>query len=178
MRRARFRGIAKFRKGGKADTNDKFAKAYFANRSKGTVARAKNLEKRIEKIQTEDKIEKPKAGYALKLDFGEMPRSGQMVMALEGIGHTFGTLHSSGEAGRDSARRERQESRGKRRLVVSRRERDSESRRTDCSRRRERDRQVNTAQDHRRRTQAARGDSPTGRECPNWLHAAGTRVAG
>lgn len=84
------RGIAKFRKGGKADTNDKFAKAFFANRSRRTVGRAKNLEKRVEHILTEEKIDKPKAGYALKLDFGEMPRSGQMVMALEQVGMRFG----------------------------------------------------------------------------------------
>lgn len=83
------RGIAKFRKGGKADTNDKFAKAFFANRSKATVARAKSIEKRIEHLQTDEKIFKPKAGYALKLDFGEMPRSGQMVLQLENIGHSF-----------------------------------------------------------------------------------------
>lgn len=85
------RGIAKFRKGGKADTNDKFAKAYFANRSKATVGRATHLEKRIEKILTEDKLEKPKAGYAMKLEFGEMPRSGQMVLGLEDVGMAFGS---------------------------------------------------------------------------------------
>lgn len=83
------RGIAKFRKGGKADTNDKFAKGFFANRGKATVARAKHLEKRIEQIETNEKIEKPKPGYALKLDFGEMPRSGQMVLSLEEVGYTF-----------------------------------------------------------------------------------------
>lgn len=83
------RGVAKFRKGGKADTNDKFAKGFFANRSKATVARAKHIEKRIEHIQTVEKIDKPSAGYAMKLDFGEMPRSGQMVMALEQIGKSI-----------------------------------------------------------------------------------------
>lgn len=83
------RGIAKFRQGGKADTNDKFAKGFFANRGKATVARAKGIEKRIEHLQTDEKIDKPKAGYALKLDFGEMPRSGQMVLSLEEIGHGF-----------------------------------------------------------------------------------------
>ncbi len=83
------RGIAKFRKGGKADTNDKFAKGFFANRGKETVRRAKALERRIEVLQTDEKIDKPKAGYALKLDFGEMPRSGQMVMSLEDMGFTY-----------------------------------------------------------------------------------------
>lgn len=84
------RGIAKFRKGGKADSNDKFAKGFFANRGKETVRRAKTIERRIEILQTDEKIDKPKAGYALKLDFGEMPRSGQMVLQLDELGMRFG----------------------------------------------------------------------------------------
>lgn len=87
------RGIAKFRKGGKADSNDKFAKGFFANRGKETVRRAKAIERRIEVLQTDEKIDKPKAGYALKLDFGEMPRSGQLVLSLEDVGFTY---HESG----------------------------------------------------------------------------------
>lgn len=83
------RGIAKFRKGGKADTNDKFAKGFFANRGKATVSRAKSIEKRIEHLQTDDKVDKPRAGYAMKLDFGEMPRSGQIVLTLQDVAHTF-----------------------------------------------------------------------------------------
>lgn len=83
------RGIARFRKGGKADTNDKFAKGFFGNRSKETVARAKQIERRIETLLTRDKIDKPKAGYQLKLNLSEMPRSGQVVMTLEEVGHAF-----------------------------------------------------------------------------------------
>lgn len=44
-------------------------------------------------MQTDEKIEKPKAGYALKLDFGETPHSGQTVLSLENIAHTFDLLH-------------------------------------------------------------------------------------
>lgn len=87
------RGVAKFRRGGKADTNDKFARGFFANRSRATVARAKHLERRIEQLQTEDRVDKPRAGYALKLDFGDAasrPRSGQVVMTLESVGIRFG----------------------------------------------------------------------------------------
>jgi ATPase subunit of ABC transporter with duplicated ATPase domains len=88
------RGLAKFRKGGKADTNDKFAKGFFANRGKETVRRAKAVERRIELLQTENKIDKPRAGYALKLDLNgrglaEMPRSGQMVLTAQDLGHSF-----------------------------------------------------------------------------------------
>ncbi|MBI4674557.1 MAG: ABC-F family ATP-binding cassette domain-containing protein [Chloroflexi bacterium] len=102
------RGIAKFRKGGKADTNDKFAKAFFANRGKATVGRAKNIEKRIERLQTDEKIDKPKAGYALKLDFGEMPRSGQMVLQLEEVGHSFDVLRLTNDERRETSNVKRQ----------------------------------------------------------------------
>ena len=66
---AHLRGLAKFRKGGKADTNDGFAKGFFANRGKGTVGRAKHIERHIEQILTEEKIEKPRPSWQLKLDF-------------------------------------------------------------------------------------------------------------
>lgn len=52
-----FRGIAVFRKGGKADSGDKFAKGFFANRGLETVRRAKSIEKRVERLLTVDKID-------------------------------------------------------------------------------------------------------------------------
>jgi ATP-binding cassette subfamily F protein 3 len=79
------RGIAKFRKGGKGDTGDKFARGFFANRTKETVARAKAIEKRIEKLMTEDRIDKPRQSWHMKLDFGETPASGQDVLILEDV---------------------------------------------------------------------------------------------
>ncbi len=86
---AHMRGIARFRKGGKADTGDKFAKGFFANRGLETVRRAKAIERRVERLQTEDKIDKPMASWQLKLDFGEMPRGGQIVLTLEKLGHAY-----------------------------------------------------------------------------------------
>ncbi len=77
------RGIAKFRKGGKGDTGDKFAKGFFANRTKETIARAKAIEKRVERLMTEDRIDKPRQSWHMKLDFGETPASGQDVLILE-----------------------------------------------------------------------------------------------
>jgi len=88
------RSIAKFRKGGKADTGDKFAKGFFANRGRETIRRAKQIERRIEHLLTDEKI-KPQRSWQMKLDFGAMPRGGQIVMALEDVGFTF--------AGRDVA---------------------------------------------------------------------------
>ncbi len=64
------RGVARFKKGGKGDSGDKFAKGFFANRTKGTIARAKNLERRLEYLQTEGHINKPQKDWQMKLDFG------------------------------------------------------------------------------------------------------------
>jgi ATP-binding cassette subfamily F protein 3 len=90
------RALASYRKGGKADrtvNGDKFAAGkhgFFANRSVETSRRAKGIEQRIEKLLTEDKIDKPKSNWQMKLDFGEMTRGGQIVLALEDVGQAFG----------------------------------------------------------------------------------------
>lgn len=79
------RGQAVFRKGGKADTGDKFARGFFANRSRGTVKRAKNIEQRLEKLLTEDRIEKPRQSWQMKLDLSGAPSSGRDVIVLEDL---------------------------------------------------------------------------------------------
>jgi len=84
------RGLAQFRKGGKADSGDKFAKGFFANRSLETVRRAKQIERRIEHLMTDERIERPARTYEMKLDFGAMPRSGQIVVTLDDLGFAFG----------------------------------------------------------------------------------------
>ena len=85
-----FRDIARFKVGGKGDSGDKFARGYFANRTKGTVARAKHIEERLQKLLDEDKVDKPKQGWQMKLEFGPMTRGGQTVLTLENLGHRFG----------------------------------------------------------------------------------------
>lgn len=84
------RGLAKFKRGGKADTGDKFAKGFFANRGAGTVGRAKHIEQRLEKLLTDEKIEKPKAGWQMKLEFGGVPASGREVLTLEKLAVGYG----------------------------------------------------------------------------------------
>ena len=87
------RSIAQFRKGGKADSGDKFAggkHGFFANRGLATVRKGKVIEQRIEKLLSEDKVDKPQGSWQMKLDFGEMTRGGQIVVALEDAGHAFG----------------------------------------------------------------------------------------
>jgi ATP-binding cassette, subfamily F, member 3 len=81
---AHIRGLTKMKKGGKADSGDKFAKGFFGNRSTKNVAgRAKHIEARIEKIQTEDRIEKPKQNWQMKLDFGAPPHQSRDVLVTE-----------------------------------------------------------------------------------------------
>jgi ATP-binding cassette subfamily F protein 3 len=87
---AHLRDLAKFRRGGKADSGDKFAKAFFANRSRKTVRRAKRIETRIDHLMTDEHVDKPQQEWRMRLEFGEPLRSGQMVVALEDLGHTFG----------------------------------------------------------------------------------------
>jgi ATP-binding cassette, subfamily F, member 3 len=85
------RAIGKFRKGGKADSGDKFAKGFFANRSKETIRRAKHLEHRLEKLVTEDKVEKPKESWQMKLEFDDTPVSGREVLVLEDLCVGYGS---------------------------------------------------------------------------------------
>ncbi len=84
------RGIAKFRKGGKADSGDKFAKGFFANRGLETVRRAKQVEARIEKLLTEDRVDKPKQSWQMKVDFDATTISGRDVLRLDDVSVGYG----------------------------------------------------------------------------------------
>ncbi|HSL43653.1 MAG TPA: ABC-F family ATP-binding cassette domain-containing protein [Anaerolineales bacterium] len=81
---AHIRGLTKMKKGGKADGGDKFAKGFFGNRATKNVAgRAKHIEARLEKILTEDRIEKPKSSWQMKLDFGAPAHQSKDVLVTE-----------------------------------------------------------------------------------------------
>jgi ATP-binding cassette subfamily F protein 3 len=79
------RRTARFRRGGKADTPDKFAKGFFGNRAKGTVARAKNIERRLEHLLTDERIDKPHQSWQMKLDFGATPASGHAALSTHDL---------------------------------------------------------------------------------------------
>ncbi|MCK7506411.1 MAG: hypothetical protein MZV70_21725 [Desulfobacterales bacterium] len=88
---AHIRGLTKMKKGGKADGGDKFAKGFFGNRATKNVAgRAKHIEARIEKLLTEDRIERPKQNWQMKLDFGAPAHQSKDVLVTESlsIGYT------------------------------------------------------------------------------------------
>jgi len=84
------RGLARFRKGGKADTKDGFASGFFAGRSAGTLQRAKNTERRIEKILNEDRIDKPRQDWQMKLEFDPAETGGNDVLSLEDLAIGYG----------------------------------------------------------------------------------------
>jgi ATP-binding cassette subfamily F protein 3 len=85
------RSLTVMKKGGKADSGDKFAKGFFGNKATKRVAgRAKNIEARIETLLTDEKIEKPRGSWNLKLDFGKPDHQSKDVLVTESlsIGYT------------------------------------------------------------------------------------------
>lgn len=94
LRRAagHLRGLTVMKKGGKADGGDKFAKSFFGNRATKNVAgRAKHIEARIERILTEEKIEKPRGSWKMKLDFAQPDHQSKDALVTESlsIGYTL-----------------------------------------------------------------------------------------
>jgi len=87
---AQVRGDASFKRGGKGDSGDKYAKGFFSDQTTGTIRRAKHIEKRLQRILTDDRIEKPKASWQIKLEFGETLTSGRQVLELENLGVGYG----------------------------------------------------------------------------------------
>jgi ATP-binding cassette, subfamily F, member 3 len=79
------RRIAQFRKGGKTDNNDKFAKGFFGDRTTHTARRALRIEKRIEKTLDEDRKDKPIQGWQMKLDFGAPAHQSRDVLLTENL---------------------------------------------------------------------------------------------
>ena len=80
------RGLTHMKKGGKADGGDKFAKGFFGNRATRNVAgRAKHIEARIERILTEEKVEKPRTAWQMKLDFSAPNHQSKDVLVIESL---------------------------------------------------------------------------------------------
>jgi len=88
---ARVRSRAKFHAGGKADPamTDGLSAGFFANRGKETVARAKSIEKRVEHLLTDERVEKPGRTWQMKVEFAGAP-SGRDVLAAENLSVGYG----------------------------------------------------------------------------------------
>ncbi len=82
---AQVRSRARFHKGGKADpaNTDGFSAGFFANRAKETIQKAKNIEKRVQRLLNEERIDKPARSWEMRIDFGHLPESGRDVLVLE-----------------------------------------------------------------------------------------------
>ncbi|MBW6472548.1 MAG: ABC-F type ribosomal protection protein [Anaerolineaceae bacterium] len=95
LRRAasEMRSKAKYRKGGKTDPSktDGSSIGFFANRTKETIQKAKNIEKRVEKLLNEG-VEKPARTWQMRVDFQETPNSGRDVLILEDLSIGYGNL--------------------------------------------------------------------------------------
>jgi ATP-binding cassette subfamily F protein 3 len=88
---AHIRGLTKMKRGGKADGGDKFATGFFGNRATKNVAgRAKHIEARIARILTEEKIEKPRSSWQIKLDFGAPAHQSKDVLLTENLAVGYG----------------------------------------------------------------------------------------
>ena len=95
LRRAatEMRSKAKYRKGGKTDPSktDGFSIGFFANRTKETIQKAKNIEKRVEKLIQEG-IEKPVRTWQMRMDFGDISSSGRDVLILDNLSVGYSDL--------------------------------------------------------------------------------------
>jgi len=87
------RRISQFKKGGKGDTNDKFAKGFFGDRTTHTARRALRIEKRIENTLEEDRKEKPIQNWQMKLDFGAPAHQSKDVLITNSL--SIGYAHNS-----------------------------------------------------------------------------------
>jgi ATP-binding cassette subfamily F protein 3 len=91
LRRAaqRLRGQAKMRRGGKSDSGDKFAKGFFSDQSAGSMARARQIERRLERLLTEDRLEKPVRHWQLRSAFAGDDSGARQVLRLENVAMAF-----------------------------------------------------------------------------------------
>jgi ATP-binding cassette, subfamily F, member 3 len=89
LRRAaiRMRERARFHKGGKADPHntDGFAAGFFSDRSKETVKKAKHIEARVDLLMNEQRVEKPKPSWQLKLDFTVPEHQSRDILVTENL---------------------------------------------------------------------------------------------
>ncbi len=64
---------------------------FYGRLAKKVARKAKAREHRLERyLASEERVEKPEQNWSMKLEFGEMPRGGQIVLTLNDLGHRFG----------------------------------------------------------------------------------------
>ncbi len=59
--------------------------------AKGVAKKAKSREKKLDRfLEADDRVEKPKQGWQMKVDFGDLPESGKDVLRLEKVSVGYG----------------------------------------------------------------------------------------
>lgn len=63
---------------------------FYRRRAKKVARKAKVRERRLQRIlSSPGRVERPRAEWTMKLDFGRTPRGGSRVLLLEGVGHEY-----------------------------------------------------------------------------------------
>ena len=63
---------------------------FYRRRAKKVARKAKVRERRLERmLSSPNQVERPKAAWTMKLDFGRTPRGGSRVLLIEDVGHEF-----------------------------------------------------------------------------------------
>ena len=63
---------------------------FYRRRAKKVARKAKTRERRLQRmLSSEDRVERPKPSWTMKLDFGQAPRGGARVLALNDVGHEY-----------------------------------------------------------------------------------------
>jgi ATP-binding cassette subfamily F protein 3 len=67
-------------------------KDYTQSIAKGVAKRAKSREKKLDRyVESAERVEKPKAAWQLKVDFGDLPECGKDVLRLDNVSVGYGT---------------------------------------------------------------------------------------
>lgn len=77
------RAQAQFKKGGKADQRNRFAKGFYGNRSLAKMRVATRYEDRLEHLRGEGTQEKPRQDWQAKIEFPDLPASGRDVLQFQ-----------------------------------------------------------------------------------------------
>ena len=63
---------------------------FYRRRAKKVARKAKARERRLQRmLSSDDRVERPKAAWTMKLDFGRAPRGGSRALMLNDVGHEY-----------------------------------------------------------------------------------------
>jgi ATP-binding cassette subfamily F protein 3 len=68
-------------------------KDYTQTIAKGMAQKAKSREKKLERyLEADERVEKPKQSWQMRVDFGDLPESGKDVLRLDKVSVGYGDL--------------------------------------------------------------------------------------